>query len=174
MKNIKYILISSISIFMLTVLVHFVYDILKLDVIAIFFPVNESIFQHMKMIFTSFFIFYLILYFMKRRFSYSNIFLTNIISVTITIIFFLCVYLPIRFRFGEIMIVTFILLFISIMLGQALTYSFLKKDNYRSLNILSIIIIAIIFTILGYLTFKPIHNDMFWDPEHETYEKVTK
>lgn len=72
------------------------------------------------------------------------------------------------------MIVTFILLFISIMLGQALTYSFLKKDNYYSLNILSIIIIAIVFIIMGYFTFNPIHNDMFWDSEHETYEKVTK
>jgi len=60
------------------------------------------------------------------------------------------------------------------MLGQALTCSFLKKDNYRSLNILSLTIIAIIFIILGYLTFNPIHNDMFWDSEHETYEKVTK
>ena len=174
MKNIKYILISSISIFMLTVLVHFVYDILKLDIIAIIFPTNESIFQHMKMIFTSFFIFYVILFFMKRRFQYNNIFLTNIISVLICIVFFLSIYLIIRFRFGDNMIVTFILLFISIMLGQALSYSFLKKDKDTSLNILSLIIIVIIFMIMGYFTFNPLHNDMFWDSEHETYEKVTK
>ena len=174
MKNIKYILISSSSIFMLTVVVHFVYDILNMDIIAILFPTNESIFQHMKMIFTSFFIFYLVLYYMKRRFNYHNIFLTNLISVSICIIFFLIVYLPIRFRFGEIMIFTFILLFIAIMLGQALTYSFLKRDDYNSLNILSLLAIFVIFAIMGYLTFNPIHNDIFWDSEHETYEKVTK
>ena len=174
MKNIKYILISSISIFMLNVLVHYVYNILPFDIVAIIFPTNESIFQHVKMIFTSFLIFYLILFFMKRRFKYNNIFLTNIISVPISIIFFLSIYLIIRFRFGEIMIVTFILLFISIMLGQALSYNFLKKDNDASLNMLSLIIIVIIFIIMGYFTFNPIHNDMFWDSEHETYEKVTK
>ena len=159
---------------MLTVLVHFVYDILKLDIIAIFFPTNESIFQHMKMIFTSFFIFYAILYFMKRRFKYNNIFLTSIISVTICIVFFLTIYLIVRFRFGEVMIFTFILLFISIMLAQALSHNFLKKDNYTILNILSIIIIVMVFAGFGYFTFNPLHNDMFWDYEHETYEKVTK
>ena len=159
---------------MLNVLVHYVYNILSFDIIAIIFPTNESIFQHMKMIFTSFFIFYLILFFMKRRFKYNNIFLTNIISVLVSIIFFLSIYLIIRFRFGEIMIVTFILLFISIMLGQALSYNFLKKDNDASLNMLSLIIIVITFIIMGYFTFNPLHNDMFWDSEHETYEKVTK
>lgn len=72
------------------------------------------------------------------------------------------------------MIFTFILLFISIWLGQYLSYSFLKKDNYRSLNILSLIVIITISFILAYFTFNPLHNDMFWDPEHETYEKVTE
>ena len=72
------------------------------------------------------------------------------------------------------MIVTFILLFISIMLGQGLSYNFLEKDNDTSLNIIALIIIVIIFIVMGYLTFNPLHNDMFWDPEHETYEKVTK
>lgn len=69
---------------------------------------------------------------------------------------------------------TFILLFISIMLGQYLSYSLLKKDNSKSLNILSFIIIAIIFIVFSYFTFNPIHNDMFWDPDNETYERVIK
>ena len=72
------------------------------------------------------------------------------------------------------MIFTFILLFISILLGQYLSYSYLKKEDAKTINIFSLIVIAIIFIIFAYLTFNPIHNDMFWDPEHETYEKVTK
>lgn len=174
MKNFKYAVISSIIIFMLTVVVHFVYDILNFDLIAIFFPTNESIFQHMKMIYTSFFIYYLVLYIIRRRLKFNNIFLTNLISVVITIVFFLVIYLPFRFRFGEVMIFTFILLFISILLGQYLSYSYLKKEDAKTINIFSLIVIAIIFIIFAYLTFNPIHNDMFWDPEHETYEKVTK
>ena len=40
----------SIILFLVMSMVHFVYDILNYDIIAIFFPTNESIFQHMKMI----------------------------------------------------------------------------------------------------------------------------
>ena len=71
------------------------------------------------------------------------------------------------------MIFTFILLFISILLGQYLSYTFLRKENYKSMNIISIIPLIIIFIIFAYFTFNPIHNDIFWDSEHETYEKVT-
>lgn len=174
MKNIRYSFISSIILFLVMTLVHFVYNILNIDIIAMFFPTNESIFQHMKMIFTGFFIYYLLLFFIRRRWNFNNIFLTNLISVVICIVFFLIIYLPVRFRFGENMIFTFILLFISIWLGQYLSYSFLKKDNYDSLNILSLTVIIVTSLILAYFTFNPLHNDIFWDPEHETYEKVTK
>lgn len=174
MKNIRYSFISSIILFLVMTLVHFVYNILDIDIIAVFFPTNESIFQHMKMIFTGFFIYYLILFFIRRRWNFNNIFLTNLISVVICIVFFLIIYLPVRFRFGENMIFTFILLFISIWLGQYLSYNFLKKDNYNSLNILSLMVIIITSLILAYFTFNPLHNDIFWDPKHETYKKVTK
>lgn len=174
MKNIRYSFISSIILFLVMSLVHFVYNILNIDIIAMFFPTNESIFQHMKMIFTGFFIYYLVLFFIRRRWNFNNIFLTNLISVCICIVFFLSIYLPFRFRFGEVMIFTFILLFISIWLGQYLSYNFLKKDNYNSLNILSLMVIIITSLILAYFTFNPLHNDIFWDSDNETYEKVTK
>lgn len=51
---------------------------------------------------------------------------------------------------------------------------FLKKGDYKGINIISIILIGIIFIINGYLTYKPIDNMIFWDPEHETYGIVSK
>lgn len=72
------------------------------------------------------------------------------------------------------MIFTFILLFITILLGQMVGSIFLKKENYRIINTISIILIAIIFIINGYLTYQPIENMLFWDPQHETYEIVSK
>jgi len=174
MKNYKYIFLSSIIIFMLTVVVHFAYDLFKFNVMAVFFPTNESIFQHMKMIYTSFIIFYLGLNIIKRRYGYNNILLTSLISVSSTIIFFLVIYLPVRFRFGEVMIFTFILLFISIMIGQIISYSFLEKENYKGLNIISLMVIILLYIMFSYLTFYPIHSDIFWDSEHETYQRVIK
>lgn len=72
------------------------------------------------------------------------------------------------------MIFTFILLFISIIFGQYMSYPFLKKPEYKQLEIFSVILIAIIFVIGGYLTYKPIESFLFWDPEAETYERVLK
>lgn len=72
------------------------------------------------------------------------------------------------------MIFTFILLFITILLGQMVGSIFLKKEDYRIINTISIILIAIIFIINGYLTYQPIENMLFWDPQHETYEIAYK
>ena len=174
MRNLKYIFVSSIILFGVMSLVHFVYDILNFDIIAIFFPTNESIFQHMKMIFTGFFLYYLVIYFFRRRLEFDNIFLTNLISSVITIVFFLVICLPVRFRFGENMIFTFILLFISIFIGQFISYTYLKKDENKTLNMISIGIMAIIFIIFAYFTFNPMQNEYFWDPEHETYNRIIK
>ena len=72
------------------------------------------------------------------------------------------------------MIFTFILLFISIFIGQYLSYTYLKKDNNKTINLISLIIIAIIFIMFAYFTFKPIENEYFWDPKHETYNRIIK
>lgn len=174
MKNFKYILISSIIIFVLCFPAHFLFDIIENDIIAAFFPTNESIFQHMKMVFSCFFIFYFGLFIIRKRLKYENIFLTNLISSMTTIILFLIIYIPTYLRFGENMIFTFILLFLTIIVGQYISSRFLKKKDYKQIEVLSIILIAIVFIISGYLTYHPIESFIFWDPEHETYQRVLK
>lgn len=174
MKKNKYILISSIIIYVLIFIAHFVFDTFQNDIVAIFFNTNESIFQHMKMIFTCFFIFYFILFIVRRRLSYKNIFIANLISSISTITFFLIIYIPIYLRFGESMIFTFILLFISILFGQFISTFIIQKEDYKYLEFGSILLLLIIFIVNGYLTYNPIRNFMFWDPQHETYEIVLK
>ena len=174
MKKNKYIMISSIIIYALTFISHFLFDIIQNDIIAVFFNTNESIFQHMKMVFTCFFVFYFILFIVRRRFHFENVFLTNLIASISCIAFFLIIYIPTYLRFGENMIFTFILLWISILFGQYISSPILKKTDYKKTEILSIIIISLIFVIGGYLTYYPIENFIFWDPQHETYERVLK
>ena len=72
------------------------------------------------------------------------------------------------------MIFTFILLFASILLGQAISYNFLKKEENQTIDIICISLIAIVFIIFAYFTFNPMENYIFWDPHHETYERVIK
>lgn len=138
MKKFKYILISSVVIFGICFPAHFAFDLLQYDVVALFFPTNESIFQHMKMIFTSFLIFYVILCLLRKKFHLENIFLTHLLASISCITIFLVIYIPFYLNFGENMPFTFILLFGSILLSQLIASPLLKKNLNKSLNILSI------------------------------------
>lgn len=174
MKKFKYILISSIIIFGISFPSHFLFDIFQNDIIAALFPANESIFQHMKMVFSCFFIFYLGLWILRKRFNYHNLFLVNIVSVLSCITIFLIIYIPVYLRFGEYMIFTLILLFITILFGQYIGSLLIDRKDNKWHDTISIICIFIIFIINGYLTYNPIKNFIFWDPEHETYEIISK
>ena len=50
----KYVIISSIILFGLGFIYHGVYDMVPSIITSIFFPVNESVFEHNKMILTSY------------------------------------------------------------------------------------------------------------------------
>ena len=169
MKKIKRIFIQSISIFLVTSIAHFVYSVFPYDFIGVFFPVNESLFEHMKMIYTSFFIFYFILFILKKPLGYQNIWLSMILTSLTTIFLFFLIYLPIYYRYGENLILTLILLFLSIFVVQYIYFFILLKKDYKRLEIISVIVIPILFIIFGYFTFEPLPYDFFFDPIHESY-----
>jgi len=169
MKKINRIFIQSICIFLIASIAHFVYSIFPYDFIGVFFPVNESLFEHLKMIYTSFFIFYFLLFVLKKPLGYQNIFFSMLINSITTIILFDIIYIPIYYRYGENLLLTFIILFVSIFVTQYLYFFILLKKDYKKLEILSIIIISLIFIILGYLTFEPLPYDFFYDPISEGY-----
>ena len=133
MKNLKYIIISNIIIFAVNFPAHFFFDFVPLKLIGWFFPVNESIFQHMKMIFTSFFIVYIIFYLLRRKFNFKNVFFSNLIASLSCICIFLIIYLPVYLNMGENMIFTLILLFICIFLGQLIS-SYLLINHYQTFS----------------------------------------
>ena len=169
MNKLKFIIISSIFIFLLNFPAHFMYNWFSYKLISYFFPVNESIFQHMKMVFTCFCLFYLGLSFMKRKLNFNNICLSLLIGSLITISTFLLFYIPFILIFKEIMIVTFILLFICIIWGQYIAILILESKDYKDLNYISLFIILIIIILNASLTYCPIKNFFFYDNVHQTY-----
>ena len=173
-KKISFILISSLILFVLNAVSHFIFNILPYNFIGVLFPVNESIFQHLKMIFTSFILFYLLLFFANRKFNFTNLIFAALISSLSSIALFLIIYLPIYLNIGENMIFTFILLFIFLCAGQFLAYLILNIDYNRIINIFSFILIVLIFIINASLTFKPLKNFLFFDPQYKTYDIVYK
>lgn len=171
MKQKKFIIINTILLFALMFLAHNLYEWLPNDFIAIFFPVNESIWEHMKMIYTTMMIYSIIELFIFKKFKieYNNFVLSTYISSIITILVELILFVPIYKLIGENMIVTLTTLVISLFVGQIINYIILKKDYIKHSNIISIIFIIITFIAMGYLTYKPPINFLFYDSKEEKY-----
>ena len=134
-------------------------------------PTNKTIFKQMKLIFTSTLIYGLIDYLLLRinNIKYNNfifqLFFTSFISIPI----FLIIYLPIRFIFGEYLILTLILLFITYVISQIISYKILETKPLPFLNIISIPLIIIIYSIFTILTLNPPKNFFFYDTLTNSY-----
>lgn len=167
----KMIFVNTILIFLLCFLTHFIYTILPNPFFAIFFPVNESIWEHMKMLYTTFLIYGLIEYLFLKKFkiNYHNLLFTTLLKSIIVIPIYLSLFLPFYYNFGENMIITFIILFIAIFIVNSIGYLILKMNPIRYQKIISMISILIIYIIMALLTFKAPHKDLFFDTKEEKY-----
>lgn len=167
----KVIFINSTLTFALCFLTHFLYDWFPNPIFSLFFPVNESIWEHMKMIYTTILLYGIIEYFILKKFNVKhNNFLISIFLKSIIIIpIYLAIYLPIYYYIGEFMIITFIILFLSILFVNYIGYKIIRSKEIKYQKLISVIGIIIIYIIMGILTYNPPHNDLFFDTQEEKY-----
>ena len=167
-KNIK--IIGAIIIFLLCFPIHFLYEMLPNSLFSIFFPVNESIWEHMKLIYTSFVLYGIIDYFWLIKYNKINNFLFQLFFVPlIGIVLYLFIYVPIYNIIGENMIFSISLLFLIIAIEQIISYFLLKTENIKYQGIIGIIGIILVYIIFGYLTYRPIENYLFFDMQNSKY-----
>ena len=164
MKKIK--IIGVIVTFLLTVLYHFLYKWFPNPIFEIFFPVNESIWEHLKMIFSSTVLFSFIY---NGIYHEENFLLRTYVRSMATIIILLILYLPLRFMFGEIMIVTLIVLYISIFISEIIVSKILTKKHYKTLNLISAILLIINLFLFIIFAYYPPKNFLFLDTESNKY-----
>ena len=159
---IKKIIINSIITFALCFLAHNVYKWIPNNLTAIFFPVNESIWEHMKMLFTVFcisgFIFYLL-------FDENNIVIASFVSGILSIIFYLIMFLPFN---SDSKVLIFSILIIDIIISEYIRYIIIHKP-FTKYNKLAYVFIIISYITFGYLTFKPIKCPLFKDTLENKY-----
>lgn len=168
-KNRKKIFVKTTILFLLAFPTHFLFEWFPSQITAIFFPVNESLMEHLKMIFTNYFIFYSILFVLRKPLKLNNIYMTMLLGSCFNILLFFAIYLPIYYRFGEHMWVTLSLYFFTILITEWLVSPILEKPEKKRSEFLSIIDIFLLFFILAYFTFNPLHNSFFFDPIKESY-----
>lgn len=163
-------IISPFIIFGICSLFHFVYQLTPNIITSFFFPVNESIFEHMKLIYTSILTFSLIEYVIikKKKIVVSNIGINPFISSITNIISFLIIYLPLRYFIYENMIITFIILFISNIITSFISYKLLLSKQIID-NKIGLFITLIMYIPIIYLTYYPFHFEFFYDTKNELY-----
>ena len=169
MKKIK--ILDIFLSFIICFFIHNLYKNLPCFFTSILSPVNESIFEHMKLFVTSLSIITIFDYFVfkSKKIDFNNIFLNLFLTILFSIIFYLLIFIPIYNKFGENFIFSITLLFITLCLSQILSYFIYQLNNYKFINYLSIIFIFIIYFLFTYLSYKPIYNYLFFDDLNDKY-----
>ena len=164
-------IISSVGIFTLCFIFHFLYDLFPSSLAAIFFPVNESIWEHQKLLFTGVIIYGIIDYIILQKFKikYNNFFTSLFTSAATIIPIFLIIYLPIYHKIGPKMPFNIGIMALSIIISQIISYYILKAKDCNKLNIISFVLIIISYIIFAYFTYNTIKNELFFDTQEEKY-----
>ena len=140
-----------IFLFLLSFLWHFMYDWFPCVLTSIFFPVNESIWEHMKIIF------YCLLIGSVLEKKGNNYYLNILVKPLVGVLFYLIIFIPLYLIFGESMVISLSLMLFTYIIMELLGIKISKQEelNIKALPIIIIILISILFSIL---TFYPLHN----------------
>ena len=167
----KYRIYAIIGIFILSFICHFIFDSFPCILTSIFFPVNESIWEHMKILFTSTILYGIIDYIIlsKKNITFNNFPLQLFASAFLSIPIFLFIYVPIHKIYGEVLLITLLIMLISYIICQYISYKIMNLKDKQLLNKLSIILIVIMYIIFTYLTYYPVESYIFYDTTKNIY-----
>lgn len=163
-------IIAVIGTFILSFLFHFAYQVFPNFIFSIFFPVNESVWEHMKILYSSIIFYGIIDYFLAKKFNvYYNNFLFNLcFCAFVSILIYLGLFLPFYYKIGESMFLSISILLITYIIIYIVSYYILKSDDFN-FNYVWGILILFGYIVFGYLTYNPIENQLFFDTKDEIY-----
>ena len=169
MKKIK--IYKVIITFILSFIVHFIYTLFPSILTSIFFPINESIWEHMKIIYTSILLSTIIEYFIykKKSIKTNNLLISIPITSIICIIIYLIINYLISLIFPHKLLISITLLLIIYIIAELISYKLLNMKEIKYQKIIGIILIILSYLIFTYLTYNPPHNNLFIDSQTNTY-----
>ena len=140
-------------------------------VFSIIFPVNESIWEHMKMLYSTVLVYSIVEYFILKRFDIDNhnFLLTTFLKSIIIIPIYLLMFLPLYNVFGENMFISISVMLISILIVNFIGYLLLQTEELKYQNWISLALIIIVYVLMGYLTYRPPKTELFYDIKNEKY-----
>lgn len=163
-------IIAAIGTIILAFIFHFTYDLVPNFITSIFFPVNESIWEHMKLLYTSILVYGIIDYFFAKKFDlkYNN-FIFNLFFISFSsILIYLIMFLPIYYSIGENMFISIGLMIIVFIIVYVMSYYVLTMNN-RKRDCLWLIPIIFLYFVFAYFTYYPPKIHLFFDTKNEIY-----
>ncbi len=152
---------------LLGTLLHFTYDLSgNSDFVAIFSAVNESIWEHLKLIFFPMIIFAVANFFIYGK-NYPNFWACNLVSVVTGMLFITVVYCTYMGVIGESGAIFNISLFVAgVIIAYILNYNLLSKGYLGSaaLNRIAVLLIILMIALFWIFTFFPPLLNIFKDP----------
>ena len=169
MKKIKIFII--ILAFLLSFPIHFIYDIFPSFFTSIIAPVNESIWEHMKIIYTSILLSSIVEYFIYKikRYDTNNFFISIPISSILGIIFYLVIYLLIDLFIPHSFFIAIFIMLITYIFSNIISYIILNKKEIPNQKELGISLILISYIVFTHLTYYPPKSYMFIEQITKTY-----
>lgn len=162
LKKIK--IINVVFLFLLSFLWHFMYDWFPNNIFALFFPVNESIWEHMKIIYFCLFMGSILEFVLckKNNIKINNFYIEAMVKSILGVIFYLIIFIPFYLWLGESMFISISLMLITYIFMEYIGYKILTREE-MNINILPVIIIVLGCIMFVILTFYPLHNFLFFD-----------
>lgn len=166
----KWKIINCVGIFLLSALLHFIYDWFPNFFTSLFFPVNESIWEHNKIIVGSFLIWAIIekIYYKKRK----NVIFAESISAIVCALLVMIIFTPIYLyilKTNDNMIITFGIFILAIIISQIISYYLLQREYNLKLEEIGSILFIIFILINIIFTYYPPNVALFYDFTNKIY-----
>lgn len=170
-KKIK--VITIIGFFIIAIfgtLLHFTYNLSNKNiVVGVFSAINESVFEHIKIIIVPIYIYGIIEYFLlkKNKLNFSLAVLIKIIFISFFVptIYYTYSY----FTKKSILLIDILTFYFSILISQIISYYILIKTKYSKLNSISLLVLIILLIAIVIFTFNPPKLEIFKDIITNTY-----
>ena len=160
LKRIKpetYTLIGILVLFVIGSLFHFLYSLTgECFIIGLFVPINESIFEHTKMVVLPIFIWWFIFYLFRKKDLFVNAWFTSALIAMISAI----IAIPMLFYFYsqafgiESLVIDILILLVSLAIGQILGLHYYRHGKGIEYHF-AIVLMIVIIILFAFFTINP-------------------
>lgn len=162
--------IGFFGVFAIGAFLYFAYDLFDHHLfIAAIAPVNNSIWELLKIPFFSMLLYGMIVYLLAKG-EKHNLLLAKTISTIVTTVFSLMIYFGYTSLFEDHIAINAVVFFVSLVIGQFFSIGMLSiKSRLSGFNFVSLLLLCALIIVFTSYTHQPPTHDFFKDPDTGSY-----